>query len=91
MLGYVFCVMQEQPVSENMVPFRSVYIDDLCVDEKARGRHVGEQLFAFVKDMARRQGCYEVNLNVWEGNDSARAFYDRMGMRVMKTQMEYIL
>ena len=90
-LGYVFCVMQEQPVSENMVPFRSVYIDDLCVDEKARGRHVGEQLFAFVKDMARRQGCYEVNLNVWEGNDSARAFYDRMGMRVMKTQMEYIL
>lgn len=37
-MGYVFCVFKEQPLSSNMVPFSSVYIDDLCVDEHFRGQ-----------------------------------------------------
>lgn len=90
-MGYVFCVYKEQPHSTNMVPFRSIYIDDLCVDRKYRGQHIGEQLFEYVKDLARREGCYEVTLNVWEGNDSAIAFYRKMGLKTMKTVMEYVL
>ena len=90
-LGYVFCIYREQPHSVNMVPFRSIYIDDLCVDQAARGQHVGERLFEYVKELARSTGCYEVTLNVWRGNDGARAFYDKMGMTELKTQMEYIL
>ena len=42
-------------------------------------------------DYAREQGCYDVTLNVWEGNDNARAFYEKMGMFVKETQMETIL
>lgn len=90
-LGYVFCQIMEMPATNNTIPFRYIYIDDLCVDEKARGMHIGEQLFAFVKEEARRLDCYEITLNVWEGNDSARGFYDRMGLKVKKTMMEYIL
>lgn len=89
-IGYAFCQLRQQPFSNNMVQFRSLYVDDLCVDGEARGQHVGEALFEHVKDEARRLGCYEVTLNVWEGND-ARSFYDRMGMRVKETMMEYIL
>ena len=74
-----------------MVPFKSFYIDDLCVDSSARGQHLGSQLFEFVKSAARDLGCYEITLNVWEGNDSARLFYEKMGMRVKETQMEFIL
>ena len=66
-------------------------IDDLCVDESARGQHVGEELFEFVKAEAKRLGCYEIMLTVWEGNDPAKAFYDKMGMRPKETMMEYIL
>lgn len=89
--GYAFCQLREQPFSNNMVPFRSLFIDDLCVDEKTRGQHVGESLFAFVKEEAKRLGCYEVQLNVWEGNTAAEKFYEKMGMKTKERRMEYIL
>ena len=90
-LGYAFCAIREQPFSSNMVPFTSVYIDDLCVDASQRGKHIGEQLFEHVKQEARRLGCYEITLNVWEGNDSAKGFYEKMGLKVKSSTMEFIL
>ena len=90
-VGYAFCQLQEQPVSNNMVPFKSFYIDDLCVDQEARGQHIGESLFEHVKKEAKQRGCYEVTLNVWTGNTSAEKFYEKMGMRTKERQMEYIL
>lgn len=90
-IGYAFTVIKQQPFSNNMVPFTSLFIDDLCVEEGHRGEHIGTKLFDYVKDYARKLGCYEVTLNVWEGNDSARRFYESHGMKVKETQMEYIL
>lgn len=90
-VGYALCVLQSQPFSNTMVPFTSLFIDDFCVDGAARGQGVGTQLFEHVKAEAKKLGCYEVTLNVWEGNDGARAFYNRMGMRPKETRMELIL
>lgn len=90
-IGYTFCVLKEQPFSNNMIPFQSMYIDDLCVDKNARGMHIGQALFEYVKQEARERGCYEITLNVWEGNDSAKYFYEKMGLTPQKTQMEYTL
>lgn len=89
-IGYAFCQLRQQPFSNNMVQFRSMFIDDLCVDAGSRGRHVGRALFDHVKKEAERLGCYEVTLNVWEGNE-ARTFYEKLGMKVKESQMEYIL
>ena len=71
--------------------FKSLFIDDLCVDQQARGQHIGESLFEYVKQQAKEQGCYEVTLNVWAGNTPAEHFYEKMGMRTKERQMEYIL
>lgn len=90
-MGYAFCQLKEQPFSNNMVPFTSLFIDDLCVDQNLRGQHIGESLFEFVKAEAKRLGCYEVTLNVWAGNASAERFYEKMGMKTKERQMEYIL
>lgn len=60
-----------------MKDFTTLYIDDLCVDENSRGQHVGRKLYEYVLNYAREQGCYDVTLNVWEGNDNARAFYEK--------------
>ena len=90
-LGYAFCQLREQPFSNNMIPFKSLFIDDLCVDETVRGQHVGESLFEFVKSEAKKLGCYEVTLNVWSGNTSAESFYEKMGMKTKERQMAYIL
>lgn len=90
-LGYAFCQLREQPFSNNMVPFTSLFIDDLCVDASTRGQHIGEKLFVHVKEEAKRLGCYEVTLNVWAGNTSAEKFYEKMGLKTKERQMEYIL
>ncbi|MBE5915294.1 MAG: GNAT family N-acetyltransferase [Pseudobutyrivibrio ruminis] len=90
-IGYAFCVLKQQPFSTNMVPFTSLYIDDLCVDSKYRGQHIGEQLFEYVKAEAKRFGCYEITLAVWAGNDGAEKFYDRIGLKTKERIMEYIL
>lgn len=90
-LGYAFCQLKKQPFSNNMVQFTSLFIDDLCIDKNTRGQHVGRTLFEYVKSEAKKLGCYEVTLNVWEGNTSAEKFYEKMGMKTKERQMEYIL
>lgn len=91
LVGYAFCQIRTQPFTSTMIPFTSCYIDDLCVDEKQRGRHIGKALLEHVRTEAKRAGCYEITLNVWEGNDSARRFYESMGFGIQETRMEMIL
>lgn len=89
--GYVFCQMKRQPFSTNMRDFKTLFIDDLCIDESCRGAHIGTKLFDYALAYAKKEGCYDVTLNVWEGNDSARAFYEKKGMFVKETQMEILV
>lgn len=90
-IGYAFCILKNQPFSNNMVPFKSLFIDDLCVDQNTRGQHIGENLIEHVKEEAKKMGCYEVTLNVWAGNTSAEKFYEKMGFQTKERQLEYIL
>ncbi len=91
-LGYAICEIKETPEdATNKVKFKQLYIDDLCVDEKARGQHVGKALFEYVKEEAKQMGCYEVTLAVWTGNDRAEAFYEGLGMKTKERIMEFIL
>lgn len=90
-MGHAFCQVNEVKDHLLLQDVKTLYIDDICVDESARGRHVGKALFEFVCDYARSIGCYNITLNVWEGNDAAFSFYKNMGMKVQKTGMEVIL
>lgn len=89
--GYAFCVIEEHPGSNILTDIRTLYIDDLCVDEKVRGRGIGRQLFVFVKEYARKTGCHNLTLNVWEGNESSIKFYEAMGLKPYKYGMETLL
>ena len=90
-LGYAFCVLQQYAGSRLMTDIKTLYIDDLCVEEKARGRHIGSSLYEYVLDYARRIGCYNVTLNVWTLNLNALRFYEKCGMTPQKIGMEKIL
>ena len=87
-LGYAFCQLNEVQNDRLLQDRKTLYIDDLCVDENARGKHIGKALFDFVRDYAKSIGCRAVTLNVWEGNDSAIRFYQNMGMHPQKIGME---
>ena len=90
-LGYAFCIFQQHPDDNILTDIRTLYIDDLCVDEALRGAHIGKRLYAFVVDHAREQGCYNVTLNVWACNEAAMRFYESCGLRPQKIGMEKIL
>ena len=90
-LGHAFCQITDVKNHKLLQDAKTLYIDDICVDEKARGKHVGKALYEFVRDYAKSIGCYNMTLNVWEGNDPALSFYKNMGMKVQKTGMEEII
>lgn len=90
-LGYAFCIFQQYKDDNIFTPVKTLYIDDLCVDETCRGQHLGRQLYDHVLAFARAQGCYNVTLNVWAFNESALRFYESCGLKPQKTGMETIL
>lgn len=87
-MGYAFCMDKTYEGNHSTNPDKMLYIDDLCVDEKFRGRHVGSILCEHVKKYASEEGYQRITLNVWEFNKSARAFYDALGFEPLKTVME---
>ena len=90
-LGHAFCMITEVKGDKLLQDIKTLYIDDICVDEKARGQHVGKALYEYVRDYAASIGCNNITLNVWEGNDAALSFYKNMGMKVQKITMEVVL
>lgn len=74
-----------------MTDIKTLYIDDLCVDETARGKHIGTSLYEYVLKYAKEQGCYNVTLNVWADNVNAVKFYEKIGLKIQKIGMEKIL
>ena len=89
--GYAFCVFQQYQNHNIMTDIKTLYIDDLCVDETMRGMHIGKTLYHAVLDFAKNHGCYNVTLNVWSCNESAMKFYQACGLRPQKVGMEVIL
>ena len=90
-LGYAFCIYEQTPPGGSMKPMKSLYIDDLCVDETMRGKHIGRLLYNAALDYAREHGCYNLTLNVWSCNESAMKFYESCGLKPQKVGMEVIL
>ena len=90
-LGYAFCVFQQHINNNILTDVKTLYIDDLCVEEALRGQHIGKQLYEYVLTFAKDQGCYNVTLNVWACNESAMRFYEKCGLVPQKIGMERIL
>lgn len=89
-LGYAFCQITETTGDRLLQDGKTLYIDDICVDESARGKHIGKALFEHVRNYARAIGCHNITLNVWEGNEAALRFYQTMGMQPQKIGMEIV-
>ena len=90
-VGYVFCIFQRHVGDNILTDVKTLYIDDLCVQERLRGRHVGRALFDYTLAFAREQGCHNVTLNVWSLNPGAQKFYEKCGMKPLKIGMETLL
>ncbi len=90
-LGHAFCIKQQHVNNPLLTDVKTLYIDDICVDETARGKHIGERLYRYVEDYAKQEGFYNITLNVWNCNPGAMAFYEKLGLEPYKVGMEHIL
>ena len=90
-LGHGFCVLEEHKNNHVLTDIKTLYIDDICVDEKARGQHVGRTIYQAIQEYARSIGCYNITLNVWTCNPGAMKFYENCGLKPQKIGMEEIL
>jgi len=90
-LGYAFCVFVQHKNNNILTDIKTLYIDDLCVDESSRGEHIGKSLYDHVAEFAKSEGCYNLTLNVWSCNEGAIKFYEKCGLTPQKIGMEKIL
>lgn len=89
-LGYAFCIFEQHANDNILTDVKTLYIDDLCVDENLRGRHIGKLLYEYAAAFAKESGCYNLTLNVWNCNESAMKFYEKCGLKPQKTHLETI-
>ena len=52
-MGYAFCIFQQHMNDNILTDIKTLYIDDLCVDEEIRGQHIGKSLYEAVLMYAR--------------------------------------
>ncbi len=90
-IGHAFCIHKQVLGDNVLTDIKTLYIDDICVDEAARGQHVGKTLYDYVLNYAREKNYYNITLNVWSCNPGAMKFYETMGLVPQKVCMEKIL
>lgn len=89
-LGYVF-INYLQITSHSLKNIKTMYIDDFCVDKDYKRKGIGSKLFEFTENLAKKEKCYNITLNVYEFNQEAKLFYESLKMKKLKTYMEKIV
>lgn len=89
--GHCFCQTKRHAESPATYEYKSLFIDDLCVEETLRGQKVGTRLYEYAKQYAKENGYYNITLHAWECNPNAVAFYKALGMGTQQYTMEEVL
>lgn len=72
----------------NLKNSKVLWIEELCVDENNRGKGIGKILINNAKEIAKDLKCERLELNCWEANKDAIAFYEKQGMKSQRRVME---
>jgi ribosomal protein S18 acetylase RimI-like enzyme len=87
--GYLIGFVHDQKDNSLLADRRYFYVDNFCVDSAYRKQGIGHELFRQATITARENLCTSLELNVWELNPDAKAFYLSLGMKPQRTEMEY--
>lgn len=66
-------------------------LEELILDESARGLNAGRTLLQRVIDDARDRGCAEIGLYLVPSTEGNRGFYEKLGFEVLGTEMRQSL
>ncbi len=77
--GFVFILIRDTPPNPLLARRRYGVVDTLVVRPAFQRTGVGRVLMHKAEEWAVRQGISEIELNVYEFNQGAQAFYQRLG------------
>ena len=66
-------------------------IDEFCVDETFRRQGIASEMIAFIQEFAKERGFHRIELNMWEFNQDALAFYEAAGFQTFRRYMEMFI
>jgi ribosomal protein S18 acetylase RimI-like enzyme len=86
-----FCIINIRKIKEHHLfhDMKILEIDDICIDQKCRKRGIGKLFFEEAKRVAKEINAKFIELMVWEFNQDAIKFYEKMGMKTRIRRMEY--
>ena len=88
-----FAVLHHINKAEN--PFMKerdfIDIDEFCVDKDHRRKGAASEMVSFIKKFAREKGFKRIELNMWEFNQNALAFYEAAGFKTFRRYMEMMI
>ena len=86
--GYIMFTTKEV----GLIPFMNnrtiLFIDDIVVDKNYHNAGIGTKLFTFIEEKAKLLNINSIELNVWNLNEEAIKFYEKMGFKAQRMQME---
>jgi len=87
-VGHLFAEVKHIKQRPHIKERRMFYIDDLCVDETCRGYGIGRGLMEEAGRLAYAHQCGALELNVFQCNENAVRFYERLGFAPQRLTME---
>lgn len=86
--GLLICKIKYIKEHINLKDARTLWIEDIGVDEKYRKKGIGKQLLKEAEKIAKKLKCKRIELNCWNFNKDAINFYKSIGMNTQRKIME---
>ena len=77
-----------KPATPFMYERDFIDVDEFCVDKDYRRQGVASEMITFMRNYAREKGFNRIELNMWEFNRDALAFYETVGFKTYRRYME---
>jgi GNAT superfamily N-acetyltransferase len=85
--GYAIIFISRFNQNAFQVARSAMQVDQFAVLEKFRRKGVGKKLLGFLTELAKKEKLNRIDLNHWEKNDSARAFFGKNGFAYYNSRM----
>lgn len=87
LVGFVHVIVRETPDIPIMVPRRYAVVDSIVVKSDYRHHRIGRMLMNTMEEWTAERGATSVELNVYEFNEGAIAFYKRLGFNTVSRKL----
>lgn len=87
LVGFVNAIVRDTPALPVFVPRRYVIVNGIVVKSGFQSRGIGKILMDKMQEWAIARGVTSIELNVYEFNETAISFYERLGYQTLSRKM----